>query len=496
MNKKVHIAIDLGAESGRVIAGIFEDGGLSVEVIHRFPTKGFELLGTLRWNIFRIYEEILEGLALCAQKYSNTIVSLGVDSWGVDFSLLNSKKDIAFLPYHYRDNKNIGTDIYLEKLFGKNILYEQTGIQLLQINTINQIAAMKRDDDPVLEYGNNILFIGDLIHYLLCGSDSTEYTIASISGLVDTKKQEWNDFIYDTLKIPPTIKSKIVPPGTKLGKIDKRIARITALSEDVEVVAPAVHDTASAAVSIPVVDEVAWAYISTGTWVIGGFEIATPVINAKSCQMNISNSGGVFGTSLFLKNTMGLWIIQECREVWNTNYHMNLSYEDITKEAEKITEDSSLLIDPDDPVFLNPENMVIEIIEYLRRTEQEEVSTEEVGKIACLVLKSLACKVRYILDALGEVTGYSYDKIYAIGGGIQNHLFMQMVSDITQKPVNAGPIEAASIGNIMMQSYALGDFKNLKEIRRNVSLSFPSEIYSPAKTDVAKLYSKFLALLE
>jgi rhamnulokinase len=496
MSKKVHIAIDLGAESGRVVAGVFEDNLLSVEVIHRFPTKGFEILGTLRWNIYRIFEEIIEGLTICAEKYSNLIASIGVDSWGVDFSLLNRNRDIAFLPYHYRDDKNTGTDLYLEKAFGKDRLYKETGIQLLQINTVNQLAAMKRDNDPVLEYGSNILFIGDLIHYFLCGTDFTEYTIASISGLIDTRTKKWNFHVLDTLDIPRAITSKIIPPGTKLGKIDKKIAKLTSLPENVEIVAPAVHDTASAAVSIPVVDESAWAYISTGTWVIGGYEIASPVINDESCQMNISNSGGVFDTSLFLKNTMGLWIIQKCREVWNTTYQMNLSYDDITLEVEKITSDSPMLIDPDNPVFLNPNNMIDEIIKYLNRTGQGDVSPKEVGKISSIVFTSLACKVKFILDALGKVTGYPYDKIYAIGGGIQNYLFMQMISNITQKPVIAGPVEAASIGNIMMQSYALGDMEGIKEIRKSVSKSFPSKTYEPARITVDSLYSKFLTLIE
>ncbi len=494
MSGSVHIAVDLGAESGRVIAGMLEEGKVRLEEVHRFPTKGFPLLGTLRWDIYRIFEEILHGITLCSMQYGQRIVSIGVDAWGVDFTLLDAAGELSMLPYHYRDARTDGTDNLLEEIFGNGVLYQRTGIQQLVINTVNQLAAMSRDHSEHLARGRNLLFIGDLIHYLLCGETYTEYTVASISGLIDTRTKTWDDEIFTALGLEDHIKSTIVEPGTVLGSVHPTICQQTHLPEHTVVIAPAVHDTASAAVSIPATGD-SWAYISTGTWVMAGFELPGPVINTQSQEMNISNSGGVFDTSLFLKNTMGLWLIQRCKASWKTNYHTDLSYSQIVEEVRTRGSLRSLLIDPDHPSFLNPDDMVQAIVDYLNAFDGVVIDPLDIAQIAYTVFLSLACKVQYILQSLASVTGKRYERIHAIGGGIHNRLFMQMISDISNTPVVAGPAEASATGNILMQAYGMGELDGIGRIRECVSDSFRLEIYEPLNT-MRETYSAFIRHVE
>lgn len=494
MNDSVHIAVDLGAESGRVIAGKLEQAVVKLEEVHRFPTKGFSLLGTLRWDIYRIFEEILHGLSLCSKQYGQQIVSVGVDAWGVDFTLLDKDGEPAMLPYHYRDERTSGTDTQLEQAFGKGVLYQKTGIQQLIINTVNQLAAMKRDESEQLDRGRNILFIGDLIHYLLCGKKYTEYTVASISGLIDTRTKSWDDEIFRTLGLSDRIKSDIVEPGTVLGPLLPDVRAMTQLPEHTVVISPAVHDTASAAVSIPATGD-SWAYISTGTWVMAGFELSEPVISDQSQNMNISNSGGVFDTSLFLKNTMGLWLIQRCKTSWETNYGIKLTYSQIVERVSVREDLQPLFIDPDHPSFLNPEDMVKTIVDYLRDEGSVTIDPLDIAQISYTVFLSLACKVQYILKTLSSVTGKDYEMIHAIGGGIQNRLFMQLVSDVSNTPVLAGPAEASATGNILMQAYGMGTFEGIRPIRECVAASFPVETYHPIH-DMRDIYCEFVNLLE
>lgn len=492
MRDSRHIAIDLGAESGRVIVGTVGTDTLQLEEVHRFPTGGLAICGSLHWNVYRIYEEIIAGLKKCAAETDGPVDSVGVDSWGVDFTLLNSQGKPLALPYHYRDKRNSGTEELIERTVGRKWLYEHTGIQLLVINTLNQLIAMKRDEKDLFAIGRSILFIGDLLHYLLSGTAVTEYTIASISQLMDTRKQEWDAAIFEKFEIPVAFQNRVVRAGDVIGPVREDICAETGLGRDVRVIAPAVHDTASAAASIPAEGD-KWAYISTGTWIMGGFEIKEPLVNDTSFEMNISNSAGVFDTTLFLKNTMGLWLIQECKRIWNSSGFPELDYGQIVREVET-SPSKSVLIDPDDARFLSPLNMVEEIRDAIRARGLVPPESDDIGGLSRIVYESLACKIKYVLDLLSVALDRDYTTIHAIGGGIKNRLLMRMLADITGATVLTGPIEAAAVGNIMMQAYGAGRFSSYDEMRRYLRHTIPIDTFRPENvSSVKSLYQEFLA---
>lgn len=491
MNESKHVAIDLGAESGRIIIGTIGKDALHLEEVHRFPTGGLTVCGGLHWNIYRIYEETLIGLKKCVETTKESVVSVGVDSWGVDYTLLSSRGTPVMLPYHYRDKRTNGTEEEIESTVGRKWLYEHTGIQLLIINTLNQLIAMKRDEKDVFSIGSSILFVGDLLQYFLSGTAVTEYTIASISQLMDTRKQEWDPAIFEAFEIPATFQNRVVRAGDVIGPVRDDVCAETGLAPDVKVITPAVHDTASAAASIPAAGE-DWAYISTGTWIMGGFEIQEPLINDTSFEMNISNSAGVFDTTLFLKNTMGLWLIQECKRIWNSGDFSELGYGEIVSEVEAYKSES-VLIDPDDSRFLSPSNMVEEIRDAIRSRGLVAPGTNDVGKLSRIVYESLACKIKYVLDLLSVALNKEYTTIHAIGGGIKNRLLMQMLADITGATVLTGPTEAAAVGNIMMQAYGAGRFSSYTDMRQYLRRTIPIETFKPENVQVARdLYQVFL----
>ena len=330
---KRHIAFDLGAESGRAIVGWLEDGKLVFEELHRFPTQGMAIRSTLRWNVYRFYEEMLAALKKYVAQYGSKLESIGVDTWGIDFGLLDAQGELLELPYHYRDARTAGTDRVLEEKFGNRQVYEITGTQFLICNTLNQLIAAKRNGDRAAREAEQMLFMADLLHYFLCGSMSSEYTVASISQMMDTRKKRWSDELFDTFGIPRTLQTPIVYAGDCIGTLADEIASQAGLDTGVKIITPAVHDTASAATAVPTEGE-NWAYISTGTWCIAGLETGAPIINDESCRLSISNSGGAFGKNLFLKNVMGLWIIQQCKKEWNRQ-DPDLDYAGIMHDAEK-----------------------------------------------------------------------------------------------------------------------------------------------------------------
>ncbi len=491
MRNAYHIAIDLGAESGRVMAGTVGENGIQINDVRRFKTGGVRIADHLHWNTYRFYEEITAGLRSCADDYGEAVESIGVDAWGVDYVLLDPNNKLVGLPYHYRDERTSGTDEIIEQTTGGRWLYEHTGIQRLVINTLNQLLASKRDDAPALKSSHGIMFVGDLFHYLLSGESATEYSAASISQLINTARRDWEDEIFTRFGLPFAIKNRIISAGDEVGSILPSVAEETGLRSTVRVVAPAVHDTASAAVAIPYRGD-NWAYISTGTWIMGGFEIDEPIINGKTFSMNISNSGGVFGKSLFLKNTMGLWIIQQCREVWNRNGKTKLEYADIASLVDR-SPDTQVFIDPDDPLLLNPKDMVEAVRLALTKNHQNAPVPNEVGRIGRIVYQSLAAKIRFVLDELSIATGKSYDRIHAIGGGVKNRVLMQMTADITGRPVICGPVEASTVGNIVMQAYGTGRFGTHQEIRDYLHATTTTIRFEPdAAYDATEMYKTFL----
>ena len=300
MTKQIHLAFDLGAESGRAIVGFIESGQLKLNEIHRFPTKGLRVNGSFRWDIYRLFDEIKTGIAKTVKAYGANIASIGVDTWGIDFGLLDKKGKLINIPYHYRDDRTIGTEEKMEQRMGDQRIYEITGIQFMQINSLNQFVSMVEAEDPTLKIADKLLFIGDILNYFLSGAICSEFTAASTSQMVDGHNYNWSNEIFDAFNIPRWIQTPIKSAGEMVGNIRKELADELKLSPETKIILPAIHDTASAAVATPASDS-DWAYMSSGTWSLMGVETEKPIINQKSYRMNITNSGGALGKNLFFK---------------------------------------------------------------------------------------------------------------------------------------------------------------------------------------------------
>jgi len=309
MDLKKYLAFDLGAESGRAILGSIENNLLNYKEIYRFPNKGIELNGNLYWDVLCIYDHLLQGLRSCVKLYGKDINGIGIDSWGVDYCLIDVNGNLVSNAHHYRDVRTANTLEIIDKIFGKEQLYAITGVQMMQINTLNQLIASKKANDPAMGISDKLLFIADFLHYCFSGVKVAEFTAVSISQLFNNKTSQWDEHIFEAFDLPMHIAPEIVHSGTTIGMLKPEIALETGLNHT-KVIAPAVHDTASAVVSIPAASENSWAFLSSGTWSILGLELDAPIIDERSMAFNISNSGGAFGKTLYLKNVMGLWIIQ------------------------------------------------------------------------------------------------------------------------------------------------------------------------------------------
>lgn len=483
-----HIAIDLGAESGRVIVGTLEAGKLRLQELSRFPTKGMHVNGNFQWNIYRLYEEIVAGLKKYAELYGPHCDSIGVDTWGVDFGLLECKGNLISLPYHYRDPRNIGTDEVIERKLGHDRLYELTGIQHLIFNSLNQLIAMVENGDPALGIATDLLFVGDLLHYFLTGVKCNEFTIASISQLYNTATKSWEDKVFDAFGIDKTLMQNIVQSGDVIGSLRDDICEMTGLAST-KIVAPPVHDTASAAVALPAQGQ-NWAYISSGTWSLLGLELDAPVIDETCRALNISNSGGAFGKSLFLKNVMGLWIIQQCKLSWDKS-RKDLTYPQIVELAEQAKPFAGF-IDPDDPLFLNPEDAVEAVRQYLGKTGQTVPEQQDVGAIARIVFESLAMKYKYTLNCLCRATNRTVETMHITGGGSNNALLNRFTANALNCRVVAGPAEGTAMGNILVQAYGCGIISSLEEARAILRDSIELQTFTPQDTEEwQRMYDRY-----
>lgn len=486
-----HLAFDLGAESGRAVVGEVKDGVLNMEELHRFPTQSMFVHHSLRWNVYRFYEEIVRGLRNYVVKYGGELDSIGVDTWGVDYGFLAKDGTLLEMPYQYRDARSNGTDEILREKMGRKRVYDITGIQFMPINTLNHMIAVVRDTPDRFDGVCDMLFIGDILHYLLCGEKAAEFTVASTSQMLDAYKKDWSDEIFKGFGFPDKLKTRIVFAGDVLGTIDPALADEVGLSHDVKIVVPGVHDTASAATAIPAEGE-NWAYISSGTWCMVGVETDAPVINDLCCEMSISNSGGSLGKNLFLKNVMGLWVIQQCKKAWNRTMP-DLDYPEIVKLAVK-AKPFAAFIEPDDDLFFAPHDNIAAVGEYLEKTGQSGVDLKDVGAVARIVYESLAFKYRYVVDMLRAATGKQVDVLHIIGGGAKNALLNQFSANALGMKVIAGPAEATATGNLLLQAYGCGGIGSLEEIRTVVRDSNEFEVYDAeeaTRQDWKKAYGDF-----
>jgi len=484
------LAFDLGAESGRAIRAEFDGDRLRLQEIHRFPNGPVRVMDSLHWDVLHIFDEIKCGLGLCARSQGRDLASIGIDTWGVDCALLASDGSLLGNPYHYRDPRTDGTMEEAFKRVPKEKIFEYTGIQFMQINTLYQLFSMVLHKSPLLEVADRLLMMPDLFNYWLTGCQVCEFTEATTTQFYDPRKGTWAIELLERLEIPTHILGEIVPPGTILGALLPSVAEETDLGS-VPVVAPACHDTGSAVAAVPARSR-DYAYISSGTWSLFGAEVLEPVINELTLAHNYTNEGGVCNTFRLLKNIMGLWLFQECRRIWARG-GTELSYAEMTEMAEKAPPFGPL-IDVDDRAFLTPGDMPSAIQSFCARTGQ--TVPEDRGAILRCILESLALKYRWALDGLEEILGRRLHTIHIIGGGSRNHLLCQLTADATQRPVIAGPAEATAIGNVLVQALALGHIASLEEGREVVRQSFEVTTYEPGDSvGWDEAYERLLVIL-
>lgn len=486
--KKI-LAFDLGAESGRGLIGQFDGERIHLEVVHRFPNGGVPTLDTFHWDVLHLYQEMLTGMRKARGEHGD-IASVGVDTWGVDFALLGRGGALLGNPRHYRDPHTEGMMEAAFKKVPREEVFRSTGIQFMRFNTLFQVLALMRDRSPLLEPAENLLLIPDLFHYWFTGIQANEYTDASTSQLLDPHTRNWSWELIRAFGIPDRLFGNLVPPGTVLGPLRKSVADQVGLA-GVPVIAPATHDTAAAVAAVPA-QETSWAYISSGTWSLMGVEIREPLTGEKALEFNFTNEGGVDGTIRLLKNVMGLWLVQECRRVWEragTTY----TYEALMNMADRAPGFRSL-VNPDDPSFILPPSMPEAIAAFCRRTGQPV--PEGPGPIVRCALEGLALKYRWVLERLEELVGKRLDTIHVVGGGAQNTLLCQLTADCCDRPVVAGPIEATAIGNVLTQAIGLGLIASLSQARAVVRRSFEPVTYTPRNPGRwREPYQQFLTFL-
>jgi rhamnulokinase len=473
--KESVVAIDIGANSGRCIRGDWDGNTLAFEEIHRFPNRGIQFNGHLRWNVLSLFEQIKRGLAKCATKAK--IRSIAIDTWGVDFALLGPGKAMLELPVCYRDHR---TDGYLDRVsarISRKDIYDTTGIQFLPFNTLYQLCALADRNPKLLEIAEHLLLMPDLFAFLFTGEIACELTNASTTQMLNTREHTWADALLQRLHLPTRILPGIVNPGTDLGTLSAEVRSELGL-DGCRFVATATHDTASAVAGVPY-ESRAWAYISCGTWSLVGVEAAQPITSASALDANFTNELGV-GCVRFLKNITGLWMVQEVQRELDKS-GKSFSNEEMVNCAAASLEEFPLL-DVDDAEFLSPSSMTAAICGYCARTGQRSPTT--VGETIGGIMRGLALKHRRVLRSLADVGGRSIDVIHMVGGGSRNTLLCQLTADASGIPVVAGPSEATALGNIGVQGVANGWFSNLTEARKAISNSVDTVQYAPRKTRV------------
>lgn len=485
------LAFDYGASSGRGILGRFDGNKLELSEIHRFSNDPVMLNRSLHWDILRLYHEMKQGIIKCVKGGDGDFASIGIDTWGVDFGLLDSKGELLGIPVHYRDSRNDGMIEEACKLVSKREIYEQTGIQFLKFNTLYQLLSMSLDNSPVLEKAGTMLFIPDLLNYFLTGVKASEFTITSTSQMFDPRKGDWAKDLLTKLGIPLHILTEVISAGSVVGNVSKSVCDELNMNS-VPVIAVAEHDTGSAVVSVPVLDG-KYAYLSSGTWSLMGMELDAPVINDTTYNMNYTNEGGIYNTTRLLKNIMGLWIYQECKRTWDKSGEV-LSFDELEEQAEK-AEPFASLIDPDHDVFYSPGRMPDKVRDFCRNTNQKVPETK--GAVVRCIMESLALKYRMTFEGLEKIAGCPIPVLHIVGGGTKNVKLNQFTANSIGKPVVTGPTEATAVGNLAAQLIALGEVADLREARALVKRSFPTAEYLPVDTDSWNdAYKRFLSIVE
>ncbi len=490
MNSPLYIAVDLGAGSGRVFLAGLAEGEFLLEQTHRFHYPPRRVGGHLRWDIQHIWTEIKIGLAAAAERASELerpIHSIGVDSWAVDYGLLDADGQIIEDPICYRDER---TATALEEVFAtipRTEIYAKTGIQFLTLNTSFQLHAHNKEGFS--PRADKLLLIPDLINFLLTGKAATEYTNATTMQLVNAQTREWDEELIARLNLPRHLFTEIIPAGAEVGTLRAELADELNL-QGVRVIAPATHDTGSAVAGAPLPEN--WAYISSGTWSLVGVELAAPLINAETTLHNFTNEGGAFGTIRFLKNVMGLWLLESCRKEWQAQ-GIATDYEQLLRDVVALSEKSVLLF-PDDERLFNPASMLTAIQTQVQETGQ--VLSAEPAAITKAILDSLAFRYASVIRTIEKITGNNIGGVQIVGGGSLNIYLNQATANACDKPVLAGPVEATVIGNVLVQAVAAGCFVNLAEARKHVAVNMQLQRFDPQPSESAQTAAARYATIE
>ena len=490
MKRHNYLALDIGAESGRAILGTLENKFLTLTETHRFPNLPIQINNTLHWDVAQIWSEIKTGIRKSIKKFGH-LDSLGLDTWGVDFGLLDKDGHLLGDPVHYRDARTDGMMDEAFKRISRDEIFANTGIQFMQLNTLYQLLAMLKTNSQLFNHAETFLTIPDLFNYWLSGKITNEFTNATTTQCLDPTTRQWSRPVLEAMGIPTHIFGPITEPGTLLGGLKPSVIEETG-AEGVQLVVPACHDTGSAVVAVPARNQ-DFAWISSGTWSIMGVEVQQPVLTAKALEYNFTNEGGVFGTWRLCKNIMGLWLIQECRREWQSQ-GLDLPYDVLTQLAANAPSFMAV-IDPDHDVFFHAGSMPQKIQEYCQKSGQ--FIPQSNGEILRVAMESLALKYRWVLERLEELGGKEFGPIHIIGGGTKNRLLNQFTADATNRSVITGPIEATAIGNIMMQAIGLGNLTTLADAREVVRNSFEQEEFNPGnRNGWDEAFAKMVIILE
>ncbi len=483
------LAFDYGASSGRGIIGSFDGSKLSLKEIHRFSNDPVWVGKSLHWDILRLYHEMKQGMLKANLEVDGNIAGMGIDTWGVDFGLLDKTDTLLGNPYHYRDSNTDGMMEEAMKKVSREKIYRDTGIAFQKFNTLYQLLSMVKNKSSYLEKAETLLFIPDLLTFFLTGNKTCEYTIASTSQMLLAGRGTWAYDLLNELGIPVEILPEIADTCSYAGSLQKSVCDELGM-KDIPVISVASHDTGSAVISVPFSNKDD-AYISSGTWSLLGAECEKPVISDTTLNLNYTNEGGINRTVRLLKNIMGLWIYQECRRSWiKEGTHVTYDEMDAMAEAAKPFQ---AFIDVDDGSFYTPGNMPGKVVAYCERTGQNVPS--DMGSIIRIVMESLAMKYRNAIDGLEKITGKKVPVLHIVGGGCKNTILSQYTANILNRPVTAGPVEATAIGNVMSQLIALKEVSDLYQAREVVKRSFPTSEYLPQDVAVWEdAYERYLRI--
>jgi rhamnulokinase len=478
MTRSVALAIDLGASGGRVVAGTYDGRLLELDEIHRFDNGPVMMGGELVWDLVRLWQEVLAGLRAGAARHGRDVSSVGVDTWGVDFSFVTADDALLATPVCYRDARNRGMVAVAEKTVPRDEIFAATGLQFMEINSLYQLLALKKRHPTVLAAADRLLMMPDLFHWLLCGERSNERTNASTSQCFDPQRGGWAFSLLERFGLPRHVFGAIVEPGTDLGPLRPEVAAETGLA-GVRVVVPGTHDTASAVAAVPAAEPPSsrpdWCYVSLGTWALVGAELDRPLVTPDCLARNFTNEAGIGGTTRLLKNVCGLWLVQQCRASWQ-RAGKEWSWDQLTALAAEAAP-LVTLVDPNHPALVAPADMP-DAIRSLARTAGEPVP-DTTGAVVRTALESVAAAVRRTLVELDGLVGRRIGRVHVVGGGVKNALLCQMIADATNRTVVAGPVEATAIGNLLVQLLARGGGVDLRAVRAVVRDSFELGRYEP-----------------